>query len=293
MAEKTRDLFAEGVLALERAGIASPRRNVEWMLCEVTGLGRAALYARLDEQISPRSLERFRAMLERRSRHEPIQHILGYAEFYGLRLEVSPAVLVPRPETEQVVEEALRVLETIDAPRVFDVGTGSGCIALAIKHNRPDATVTACDVSPAALAVASSNAVRLQLDIDFMQLDLFAPRFGERAPDVLDLLISNPPYIAESDLKYLPAEVRDYEPRLALAAPSDPLIFYRRLGDLGMDLLDANRHIVLETAADCGDEAAEMLRLRGYGKVTLKRDYAGQFRILDAVRPSRLQVKHT
>lgn len=225
-------------------------------------------------------------MLERRRRHEPLQHILGYTEFFGMRLDVSPDVLIPRPETEQVVEEALRLLASFDAPKILDVGTGSGCIALAIKHTRPDAKIWACDVSKAALSLASSNAHRHRLTIEFFQDDVFGASIRERVPGGLDLLVSNPPYVAEDEFDSLPVEVREFEPHVALLAPSDPLIFYRRLGELGMGVLRPGRHVVLETAADHGEKAADLLRRLGYVDVVLQRDYAGRFRILRAVRPS-------
>lgn len=270
---------------LQRAGIWGARRNVEWMLSEVTGLGRAALYARLDDRVSLDSRERFRTMLARRSRQEPLQHILGYTDFYGLRIDVAPDVLIPRPETEQVVERALKSLQKIRGPRILDVGTGSGCIALAIKHNRPDADVTACDISASAIEVAALNAERHALDIRFQELNVLRPEFDDEAPHNLDLLISNPPYIATDQLEFLAPEVRCYEPRLALEASDDPLKFYRRLADAGTKLLRSGGHIVLETAADYGEEAAELLERKEYGDVELNRDYAGRPRILTGIWP--------
>ena len=278
-----RALLDGSVQALERAGIPSARRNAEWLLCDALGERRIGLLTRLDEPVPPVAAERFEALLARRLSHEPLQYVLGYTEFFGLRIAVSPDVLIPRPETEQVVEEALRVIESTDEPRVLDVGTGSGCIALAVKSRRPEARVWACDVSEGALAVARGNAAAIGLDIPLFRADALAPDFAAVARGVtgaLDLLISNPPYIAAAEMADLPEEVRSFEPHLALVAPNDPLVFYRRLGAAGRALMRPGGHIVMETHADFGAEAARLLRELGYAEVELLDDYAGRPRIL-------------
>lgn len=272
----------EALSRLSAAGVTSPRRNVEWMLCEVLNVRRSALYARLDDSIMPGMAEQFHAMVERRRRHEPLQYILGYTEFFGMHLDVSPDVLIPRPETEQVVEEALRVLSDVDTPRILDIGTGSGCIALVIKRERPSGEVWAADISGKAIGVASKNAVRHGLAIQFLHADVFASDFSEKSPKGLDLLISNPPYIPEEEASTLPLEVRNHEPHIALVAPSDPLIFYRRIAILGKDLLKNGGHLILETHSEQGREAEGLLHYLGYEDVVLQRDYADRPRILRA-----------
>lgn len=277
-----RALMNEGLSRLSAAGISSPRRNTEWMLCEVLGVRRSGLYAHLERTLNSGQTNDFRRMVDRRSRHEPLQYILGYTEFFGMHFDVSPDVLIPRPETEQVVEEALRTLAHVKTPRVLDVGTGSGCIALAIKRERPDADVWASDISELALAMAHKNARRLGLKIRLLSGDVFTSEFYNRAPQGLDLLISNPPYISEREESTLPTEVRDYEPRVALIAPSDPLMFYRRLAELGKVLLQDGRDVILETHSEYGQEAERILRRNGYDQVLLTRDYANRPRILRA-----------
>jgi release factor glutamine methyltransferase len=226
--------------------------------------------------------EQLTAMVERRSRHEPLQYILGYTEFFGMHLDVSPDVLIPRPETEQVVEEALRALGDVDTPRILDIGTGSGCIALVIKRERPSAEVWAADISDQAIDLASRNAIRHGLKIQFLRADVFASDFSKRSPKGLDLLISNPPYIPEEEASALPVEVRNFEPHLALVAPSDPLIFYKRIATIGKDLLKNGRHLILETHSEHGREAEGLLHHLGYEDVVLQRDYADRPRILMA-----------
>lgn len=288
MIERKDDITVRALLegaasAMEREGISSARRNAEWLLCEALGERRISLLTRLDDHVPPAAEARFEALLARRLSHEPLQYVLGYTEFFGLRIAVSPDVLIPRPETEQVVEEGLRVVEGADQPRVLDVGTGSGCIALAVKSRRQDARVWACDVSEAALAVARANAAAAGLEVRLFLADALAPEFAAIARGVtgpLDLLISNPPYVSADELTDLPEEVRSFEPHLALIAPDDPLVFYRWLGAAGCELIRPGGHIVLETHAEFGNEAARLLEDLGYAGVELLDDYAGRPRIL-------------
>jgi release factor glutamine methyltransferase len=208
--------------------------------------------------------------------------VLGYAVFRGLRLAVSPAVMVPRPETEEVVEAALAMIDDVEAPRVLDVGTGSGCIALAIQHERPDATVQAWDVSPDALAVARENADRLGLDVQLAEVDLFADDLDDRLPHPVDLLVSNPPYIPDDEAESLPAIVHDYDPHVALFSGDDPLRFYRALAARAPMLCAPGAALVFETHADYAEEAAATLRAEGLEDVRLQEDLSGRPRLLTA-----------
>ena len=168
--------------------------------------------------------------------------MLGHADFYGLRLSVSPDVLIPRPETEELVEEALRRIAGVEAPTVLDVGTGSGAVALALAHERPTATVFAADVSAEALAVARANAERLGLDVAFVRADALGPHFTRDVPPAFDLVVSNPPYVPAGERAGLQPEVRDWEPGLALFVPdADPLRFYRALAGHAGALLAPRR----------------------------------------------------
>lgn len=261
------------------------RRNAEWMMCDVLACSRAVLYANIDAPMSRREMETFSGMVARRAGREPLQYILGYTEFFGLRIRVSPDVLIPRPETEQVVEHALAELRADTAPRVLDVGTGSGCIALAIKSALPNARVLACDVSPEALALAERNAIENRLDVDFILLDALSDEFPEQAPVALDLIISNPPYVAEEEANTLSDEIRRHEPHIALFAPRDPLIFYDRISAHAKKLLRSGGRLVFETHAEYGPAAADLLHERGFGKIELHSDYAGHPRILSAYLP--------
>jgi release factor glutamine methyltransferase len=269
---------------LRGAGIESPRRNAEWMMTDVLGCSRAQVYAHPDEPVAPEAADRLAAMVARRRQREPIQYILGHTDFYGLRLTVTPDVLVPRPETEELVEAALRRLEGVDAPVVLDVGTGSGCIACALKHERPDATVHACDVSSAALAVARENAERHDLAIRFHPADLLGDTFAARMPASLDLLVANPPYVPDDEAATLDPEVRDYEPALALRTGPDPLRFYRALATAGETLLQAGGTLMVEAHADHAGGVQEVFEHHAYAPVDVARDLSGHPRIVTARR---------
>lgn len=280
-----RTVLREAEEKLRRAGVQNARLNAEWIICEVLHCSKASLYADLDVPMSGDQLGAFEEMVRRRQEGEPLQYVIGYTEFFDLRISVGPAVLIPRPETEQVVEQALTLLEGTASPRVLDVGTGSGCIALAIKSHRRDAVVWGCDVSASALDVAAANAAANELEVELLELDALSSEFPLEAPQELDLVVSNPPYIARAEASGLQREVRDHEPHLALFAGDDPLVFYRKLVDDAQSLLIAAGWLVLETHAEYGSAAEEIVRVAGYREVSLVRDYAGRPRILIARSP--------
>ena len=271
----------EGALQrLRDAGIEHPRRNAEWLLCEVLSKNRAGLYANLRSRVGLGDSIRFEEMLRRRLKHEPLQYILGYAEFRGLRLEVTPDVLIPRCETEELVEVVLACVEGVPTPVVFDAGTGSGCIALAVKAARPDAVVTACDLSMAALGIAHRNATAHGLSVSWIRANLLEARPPGIVPRPLDVLVSNPPYVPEEEAATIPEEVRAYEPRVALFVSGDPLVFYHRLSKHGRALIGAGGWIVLEAHADYAEGVGRILEGDGYGNVQVRQDLAGRDRLV-------------
>lgn len=275
-------LLNRAVQRLEAAERDAPRRTAAWLLTEVLGEDRGQLYAHPGRAVAPNDARQFNDMVERCVAGEPLQHVLGYAVFRGLRLQVSPAVMVPRPETEEVVAAALGMMDEGEAPRVLDVGTGSGCIALAIKHERPEAAVQAWDVSTDALAVARENANRLGLDVQFADVDFLAEAGENRRSQPVDLLVSNPPYIPDDEAESLPAVVRDYDPHVALFAGDDPMRFYRAIAAQASALCAPGAAVVLETHADYAGEAAAVLRNEGLDDVRLQKDLSGRLRILTA-----------
>src|SRR5579863_2878086 len=197
------------------------------LLLHVLGKNQSWLLAYWHDEIGDGYQAAYTGLLERRYRGEPIQYIVGESEFYGLPFTVTPDVLIPRPETEHLVERVLELAQGLERPRIVDVGTGSGAIAVALAHYRREAELTAIDLSGAALAVARENAKRNGVAgrIRFLEGDLLAPVSGEQ----FDMVVSNPPYVPNSDRALMAVEVREYEPALALFAGEDGLDVYRRL----------------------------------------------------------------
>lgn len=225
------DALAAATTLLRGNGIDEPRRTAQTLLGFVLARTRTYLIVRSDEQISAAELERFRLCVQRRAAGEPVQHITGRQEFYNMEFEVTPDVLIPRPETEMLVEAGLELLAKVApnrAPRFCDVGTGSGCISISMLHNHRTAHAVALDVSPPALVVARRNAARHNVAerVEFIESDLFT---SVASHERFDFIVSNPPYIASDELPTLAREVRDFEPYLALTPGADGLAIVRRL----------------------------------------------------------------
>ena len=220
------------------------KRDAETLLLHLIGKNKAWLMAHANEDFAGCSAIRYSALLERRRKGEPIQYIIGEVEFYRMPFRVRPDVLIPRPETELLVEKISSLAVHFRQPRLVDVGTGSGAIAIAFAHDWPHAAVTAIDLSPAALEVARSNAERLGFPdrIRFLEGDLLAPVAGE----TFDLIVSNPPYVSSADRDSLAVEVRDHEPAVALFAGNDGLQIYRRLIPQAFAALAPGGFIALE-----------------------------------------------
>jgi release factor glutamine methyltransferase len=213
---------------LAKKGVDSPRADAQILLGHVLGYDKTYLAVNFAEQPTEADRTRFKELIQRRVAGVPVAYLTGVRDFYLLPFEVTPAVLVPRPDTETLVAEALAVLKPLTAPTVLDLGTGSGCIAVSVAHQKKDARVTAVDISAEALQVARRNATRHGVAdrVEFLHGDLFAPL---PAGATFDLVVSNPPYIAPHEFATLPPDVRDHEPRAALDGGPDGLDFYRRI----------------------------------------------------------------
>lgn len=215
---------------LREASVANDLLDSQTLLAEALGKDRTYLIVNFNEQLSDELLAGYQRLIARRASGEPLQYITGHQQFFGLEFEVTPAVLIPRPETELIVEEVIRLVDVhkIAKPVIVDVGTGSGCIAIALARELEDAEVTAVDVSEAALEIARRNAAKHELAdrVRFVNSDLLAA-----FPEIqfADFILSNPPYVAVHELPTLQREVRDWEPHTALTDNADGLSFYRRL----------------------------------------------------------------
>lgn len=283
---RTVDLIKKATALLEEKGVISPRLNAETLLAEATGMSRVELYTNFEKLLSAAETERFRVLLRRRLAHEPLQYITGRRGFRHLSLEVDPAVLIPRPETESLVERALQKMEE-DPSRgvVLDLGTGSGCIALAVAQENTRAQVHASDISAAALEVAKRNAAGNGLEgrVQFYQGDLFASLpVGMRG--AIHMILSNPPYISTREYDELPPEVKEHEPRLALLADEEGTCFHYRILEEAADWLAPGGWVILEGGAPQMSLLKERALKTGYERVEILYDLNGLARFLEASR---------
>ena len=269
------DAITEGAGALRDAGVDEPRREAASLLAHTVGRDRTFLFAHADDTLAPGELARFRSFVARRAAGEPAQYIRGAQEFFELDFEVTPDVLIPRPETELLVETALELLRATPSPRLCDVGTGSGCVAVALLHERPDARALALDISPAALRVAARNAARHGVGgrVEFVESDCFAALEG--AGESFDIVVSNPPYIPESDLAGLQREVREHEPRAALTPGADGLRVIRRLLADAPRFLAAGGHLVFEIGFGQREAVGALVDPRAWTPLGVREDLQG------------------
>lgn len=267
--------WTKGYLA--EKGVENPRLEAEWLLCEALSLDRVGLYLNFDKPLSDGELATFRGMVGRRAKREPLQYILGSQEFMGLDFQVSPAVLIPRHDTEVLVSEAAK--RGAKSRSILDIGTGSGCVAIALAKALPDAEVSSVDVSAAALAVARDNAQRNEAAVHFFQGSLFEPFPGGR----FDMIVSNPPYIPAADLATLQQEVRGYEPLNALDGGADGLDFYRRITEGAPDHLNPGGWLLFEVGAGQAPQVLALLGAAGFNRESFAApDPAGIERVVGA-----------
>ena len=271
-------MLEAGCRLLAAAGIDNARLDAEVLLAHACGTSRAALIAGA-ANANTDTTERFRVMIERRASREPLAYIIGRKEFFSLDFEVTPSVLIPRPETETLVEAALRFLATRPEPRILDIGTGSGAIAIAIAANAPEVRIKATDISKEALEVARRNAIRHRCEdrIEFIAADLFPDGHSH-----FDLIVSNPPYVAEADLDILEPEIRLHEPRQALTAGDDGLDFYRRIATDCRSRLNSDGAVMVEIGAGQASAVEALFQRAGFSNIDAVRDLAGIDRVIRA-----------
>ena len=269
--------------ALQWARQLIDRLDARLLLAFVTGDSAAELLAYSERVLSEAQAADFASLVQRRAAGEPVAYLTEEAGFFGLLLQVSPAVLVPRPETEELVAWALTLLQGHAAPRIADLGTGSGAIALALADARPDAQILAIDVSPDAVAVAQANRDRLDLPNVDMRCASWFDDVSEEAQ--FDLIVSNPPYIADSERKAMEPNVLDYEPATALFVPdADPLRFYRAIARYGLGALRQNGRLYFEINSRFSAEMRQMLETMGYADVDVRPDISRRPRFMRAVK---------
>jgi release factor glutamine methyltransferase len=265
---------------LTAARIVSAGLDAEILLAFALGIERGRVYMNGDRALVGAALARFRALVSRRADGEPVSYIIGRREFWSLDFIVTPAVLTPRPETELLVEAALKLVAANSSPRILELGTGSGAIAVALAKEIPGAQIVATDISTDALKVARENARRHGVEnrISFVAGDLF----DAVAQMTFDAIASNPPYIRDADIAALPRDVRGFEPLISLDGGADGMDFYRRIAREAPRYLNARGFIAVEIGAGMGEEVARRFAEAGFDGVRVEKDLAGLERVVSA-----------
>lgn len=268
-----REVIGLGEKVLSMAEVADVKTDA-WLLLEmVCKIDRNFYYMHMDEDIPEDQLKEYENAVKKRAEHIPLQYIVGETEFMGLKFKVNSSVLVPRQDTETLVEEALRVVKP--GMKVLDMCTGSGCIVVSILHNMTEAKGYAVDISKQALNVAKENAKINEVSVQFEQSDLF-----DHVTGTYDVIVSNPPYIPTAEIQKLMPEVREFEPMEALDGKEDGLYFYRKIVEACRDYLNPEGHILFEIGYDQGESVSSLLKDAAFKEVQVIKDLAGNDRVV-------------
>lgn len=277
-----------------KAGIASIRKELAgiysgeeiesliFMIFEkVKGYSRTQFLLASEKEIAPEEKLKIDRIVARLKQHEPIQYVLGESEFYGLPIRTFPGTLIPRPETEELVHWIIQENQWTK-PIIFDIGTGTGCIAIALRKNIPESRVFACDISLVCVETANQNAILNEVEISVFEFDVLNPDPTNDFPP-LDVIVSNPPYVRQSEKKLMQKNVLDYEPELALFVEDrDPLIFYRHIAGFAQTHLTRGGQLYFEINEAFGTECSEMLQKKGFSEIKIKKDLQQKDRMLSA-----------
>lgn len=277
--------FAGITAAIRPMYDAREASNIAHLVMEhITGLGKLDRIIHKDGELPPAQETLYHQALEALLKHRPVQHITGKSWFYGMELTVSEQVLIPRPETEELVEWVLLDHPCQPAWRLLDIGTGSGCIPIALKKQWPAADIWGLDVSTAALSVATRNAGIQHTPVRFVHQDILSPDAAQVLPS-FNIIISNPPYICENERPGMQQQVHAFEPNIALFVPdNDPLLFYRRIAQLAMEKLEPGGMLYFEINEAFGQEVLSLLGKEGFTAVALKQDMFGKDRMIRATK---------
>ena len=275
---------------LTEKGVDSPRLSAELLLSHVLGLKRIELYTNFDKSVPKEHLDKLHDLVKRAGQQEPVAYLTGKTEFYSLELDVTPACMIPRPETELLVERAIELLRARNGTQfVCDLCTGCGCIAVAIGRNCPDARIIATDICDAALAIAARNVEKHQLKerITLLCGDLFDPLVPQLDVEKFDLIVCNPPYVSAAEYEKLDRNVKDYEPKLALLAGDDGLDVYRRIIEKADQFLKSDAALMLEIGFAQGSAIKELLEKNGaFSQIRIEKDLHNNDRIVSAKKIS-------
>ena len=272
------DLIQWAESYFKKLSFDKPRAEIEWLLCALLNCERLDLYLRYDEPLSKPQLDTLRGWVKRRLEKEPLQYITGVCEFYGRDFFVTPDVLIPRPETERLIDIALKKLKSVKSPRILDIGTGSGCIAITMAVERPDATVLGIDNSSGALTIAKRNSINLKaIEHSFIKMNIL-----ESTPKgKFDLVISNPPYISKKEIPELMKDVIGFEPESALTDYRDGLTFYKRFAEIAPKIIHNDSLFIFEVGLkEHPQKVYNIFSNQGYTNIELIKDYNGDDRVI-------------
>ena len=272
------DLIEWGEDYFKQHKFDSPKQEIEWLLCDLLDHKRVDLYINFEQKVPNDKLALLKKWIKKRLKRMPLQYITGVTEFYGNKYFLNDDVLIPRPETERLVDISLECINKLSHPRILEVGTGSGCISISIALIRGDAKILSIDISQNALNKAEENSdYHKTNNVKFLNLDFLKEIPSER----FDIIVSNPPYIPLEEMKNIMIDVKEYEPKIALTDFNDGLVFYDRFADLGSKLLKKEGWMVLEVGIDDHPEkVAKLFKSKGYSNIELVSDYNKDKRVL-------------
>lgn len=268
---------------LEKKGIESPRMNAEILLADILKCKRLELYLMYDRPLTENEQNKYREYLKRRSTFEPAQYIIGTVEFYGLEFKVSPAVLIPRAETEILVEAVINSVNKEDKLNIMDIGSGSGNISIAVAVNLPNAYVTGIEISESAIKIAEENLKKYDCDqrVSFLNYDILNVNRDEFSD--IDIIVSNPPYVSKNDYGKIQKEILNYEPDIAVTDFQDGFKFYRKIISLSEQVLKPNGKLFLEIAQDQSKTINEIMKENNFKDISIVQDYQKIDRVISGV----------
>ena len=275
---KLLDIIHWGENLLVSNGFKNVRQEIEWMLCDLLKIDRSDIYLKINSKISKKNFSKLKEWINQRLKNKPLQYITGKTEFYGHQISVSPDVLIPRPETERLVDIAIDTIKNLSKPKILEVGTGSGCISIALGSAKKDANILSLDVSDSALEIAKINTKKNNIsNIKFLKLD-----FLESIPKgQYDLIVSNPPYISKNEMKEIMLDVKEFEPKIALTDNNDGLEFYRRFSNKAKKMINKKGSLILEVGIGSHPiRVREIFHSSGFNKIDLISDYNGDPRVI-------------
>ncbi|MBA64526.1 MAG: protein-(glutamine-N5) methyltransferase, release factor-specific [Candidatus Marinimicrobia bacterium] len=258
----------------------NPRLEIEWFLRSILNCSKLDIYLRFEEPLTQSQLIILKQWVKRRVKHEPLQYITGTCEFYGREFKISSKVLIPRQETERLVDIVIKKIKNIDNPTILDIGTGSGCIASTLALERSDSNILGIDISSDAINIAEKNKSIFSLNnVYFRNMDIL----NELPLKKFDIIVSNPPYVSIKEMTYLMQEVRDYEPKIALTDFNNGLMFYKRIAKISREILKPGSWIILEVGLnEHSDKVKSIFNDMDYNNLDLIKDYNGDDRVFIA-----------